>query len=384
MTRHPPKKVCYICYRRFPDTNFEHYSKAVSDSGYDVTIISYQDKDQKIFETRDNRKIIRIPLPGNSSNRKRALTFISKVIEILKKNHFSVVHIHNSCPYFFLIKILASGKAKYIYHTTSYPISTTKFMKYKQMIKNFIQCLLMDKIIVQSEELRLKLIGIRNLKRTDVVPVGFNKNYFYPIDKTKRGHFRSLLNIDENHPLLVYCGAIAKLRQLDRLMEAFKQVHKTFPDVKLLMVGDGNALEDLKEFTVALGISKSLIFTGRVSHHEVVNYIAMADIGISYVPINENYNYNPPLKTFEYLACGLLTVATNTVSNRRIIKDGFNGILVDDNSEQIASVIVKLLNDRKKQIFLAKNARESIMAYDFDYITKSALVPLYKRLLRTD
>ena len=62
MTKHPEKNICYICYRRFPDTNFENYSKAVSESGYDVTIISYQDKDQKVSETRDNRKIIRIPL----------------------------------------------------------------------------------------------------------------------------------------------------------------------------------------------------------------------------------------------------------------------------------------------------------------------------------
>jgi len=382
MTRQPPKKICYICYRRFPDTNFEHYSKAVSDSGYDVTIVSYQDKDQKISETRDNRKIIRIALPGNSSERKSALFFISRVIKILNRNHFSIVHIHNSCRYFSLIKILTFKKAKFLYHITSYPISSSKMKAYKKMIENFLQSLFIDKIIVQSEELREKLIGTRNLKRTMVVPVGFSQKIFYPVGKAKRQRMRQSFSINEDQPLLVYCGVIAKLRQLDRLLEAFRQVIRTYPDVKLLMVGDGNVLEDLKKLSVTLGISKSTIFTGRVPHQDVANYIGMADIGISYIPINENYNYNPPLKTFEYLACGLPTIATSTESNRRIIKDGFNGILTNDMPNQIAAAIVDLLKNKKKQEVLKANARKSIMAYDFQNITKNSLIPLYRNLIK--
>ena len=383
MTKHSKKNICYICYRRFPDTNFENYSQAVSESGYDVTIISYQDKDQKASETRDNRKIMRIPLHEHSSKRKRALIFILKIVEILNKNHFSIVHIHHTCPYFFLAKILTLRKAKYIYHTTSYPISTTRSMKYKQMLKNFVQCLFMDKIIIQSEELRLKLIGIRSLKKTEVVPVGFNKNCYYPFDKIQKNQFRKLLNIHEDHSLLVYCGIIAYLRQLDRLLEGFRKIQKIFPDVKLLMVGDGNALEDLKELAVALGVSKSVVFTGRVPNHEVVNYIAIADIGISYIPINENFNYNPPLKTFEYLACGLPTIATKTESNSKIITDGFNGILVDDTPDDLADRIIKLLTDKGLQKHLSQNARNGIMEFDFGYITQNKLIPLYEELLQT-
>ena len=174
---------------------------------------------------------------------------------------------------------------------------------------------------------------------------------------------------------------MSKLRQLNRLLEAFRQVNKTFPDVKLLMIGDGDALEDLQKFAATLRISENTVFTGRVPPHEVVNYIGIGDIGISYIPINENYNYNPPLKTFEYLACGLPTIATITESNRRIIKDGFNGILVNDTPEDIATAIVDLLKDEKKQVRLAGNARKSIMSNDFEHITKTALIPLYRSLL---
>jgi glycosyltransferase involved in cell wall biosynthesis len=113
----------------------------------------------------------------------------------------------------------------------------------------------------------------------------------------------------------------------------------------------------------------------------VKNLIGAADVAISYVPINQNYNYNPPLKTFEYLACGLPVIATRTVSNSKIIKDGFNGILADDKVEDLATALSSLIRDRSKQAYLRRNSRNSIEEFDFDKITKTKLIPLYRQLL---
>jgi glycosyltransferase involved in cell wall biosynthesis len=235
----------------------------------------------------------------------------------------------------------------------------------------------MDTIIVQSEELKQKMIGIRDLKKTVVLPVGFNKHFFYPIEKNKKPRLRRLLNVAEKQFLIVYCGVIAKSRQLHILLHALKKVMETFSDVKLLMIGNGDSVETLKILANTLSISQNIIFTGKVSHHDVVNYVSLGDIGISYIPINENYNYNPPLKTFEYLACGLPTIATNTVSNQRIITHTFNGILSNDTPDDIANAIVDLLSDESKRQFLSANARNSIMKNDFENIAKTSLIPLY-------
>lgn len=374
-------KICYICYRNSPETNIEHYSRAVADNGFDVSILAISDTDEETFEVLDGKKIYRIPLNGEPNKRRTRLSFILKAVRFLNKHDFAIVHMESSCKYFCLIKILTSSNAKFIYHSMSYPISSSHLKVVRRMIFLFVESLFMDRVIVQSEELREKLIGIRNLKRTGVVPVGFNRKFFYPIGENEKRMMRSSLNIPKNHPVLVYCGVIAKLRQLDRLIMAFEKVHRTCDDVKLLMVGDGDALEEIKALARSLQIEKSIIFTGRIPHDEVVNYIGMADIGISYIPINENYNYNPPLKTFEYLACGLPTIATRTVSNCKIATDGFSGILVDDTPEAFAMAIISLLKDKNKQAFLRKNARKSIMAFDFGHLARSNLIPLYKSLL---
>lgn len=378
------KKICYICYRNSPETNFEHLSKAVSENGYDVTIISLSEIGQQISELLDGRKIHRIPIPASRLKRKSIFSFISKTVEILNSHDFSIVHIDSSCPYFSLIKILTSNDAKFIYHVISHPISHSHLQAVKRMKRMFIifiQSLFMDKIIVQSEELKEKLIGIRTLKRTKVVPVGFNKKVLYPIGKTEKRRLRNSCNIPENDLVLVYCGVISQFRQLDKLITAFRKVHEVVQNVKLLMVGDGDALEEVKTLARSLQIQESIIFTGRIRHDKVVNYIAMADIGISYVPINENYNYNPPLKTFEYLACGLPTIATRTESNCRIINDGYNGLLVCDDPKSLACAIITLLGNSVRLELFRTVSRRSIMDFDFEHITKSKLIPVYERLL---
>jgi glycosyltransferase involved in cell wall biosynthesis len=239
----------------------------------------------------------------------------------------------------------------------------------------------MDSIVIQSEELKKNWIGLRKLKKAIVIPVGFNKNDFYPIDDKIKLKKRTDLGLSENHSVLVYCGVISYHRKIDMLIQAFKKVATNNKDVKLLMVGAGVSLLDMQTLSKQLNIEDRIIFTGNVPYAEVRNYIGMADIGISYIPINNNYNYNPPLKTFEYLACGLPTVATKTESNCKIIRDGLSGILVNDAPNDVADAISKLLADKSMQNLLSRNSRKSILKYDFNQITHNSFLPLYKVLL---
>ena len=375
------KKICFLCYRNFPDTNFEHYSRFTSDYGFDVSVISFLKKGQKKFEIKNNRKIFRIPLIETKNSRKKHLKFLQDAIQILKVNHFDIIQIHHTCSYFLLIKLSIRKKAKFIFHITSYPISQNKIERNRKMLSNFIQSLFLDKIIIQSTELKEKLFGFKNLKKAEIVPVGFNGKIFYKIDNETRNNIRKILNIESDNKVLVYCGAISKYRNLEVLIDAFLNVNKIIPRSKLLMIGDGDNLELLKKLVKKNGIEKDTIFTGKIDHENVAQYLGAADIGISFVPINENYNYNPPLKTFEYLACGLPTIATKTLSNNKIIKNNTNGILVNDTSDDIAYSIIKLINNKKKIEVLRENSRNSIKNYDFKKITKQKLIPIYNSLL---
>lgn len=238
----------------------------------------------------------------------------------------------------------------------------------------------MNRVIIQSEELRTKLIGMRSLDRTQVVPIGFNAKLFNPVDEIEKRRLRNFLNIPKDCILLAYCGAIGRRRELDRLLSAFSQIRQVREKTKMLFIGDGNYLEEAKSLAHLLNVEKDVIFLGRVPQYQVVRYLNASDIGLSYVPINENFNYNPPLKTFEYLACGLPTVATSTLSNRRIINEGYNGLLVEDKPDRIAKSVLDLLNNEALLNSLKSNSSISIKNFDFEIITKTQLLPMYAEL----
>jgi glycosyltransferase involved in cell wall biosynthesis len=379
------KKICFIIYQKVRSPVMDNFSKAIYSAGYDVSIITLRHPGEAAFEVDHGRKIFRISLSGGVmkiNRRKTKVEFLLKVIPILKQNRFSIIQFHHTCDYFILIRLITLIYSKSIFHITSYPIAPTILRSLKRMLMTSLQCYFLDKVVVQSEELKENWIGLRKLKKAVVIPVGFNKNEFFPMDPVQKHHKRCQMSIGDNQPVLVYSGAIAHIRNIDKLIMAFKKVTEIHKDARLVMIGGGDALLDIQVYAKSLNIEKSIIFTGRVHYSKVRELICMADIGISFVPINNNYNFNPPLKTFEFLGCGLPTIATKTESNTRIIQNGFNGILVGDKPEEVADSICKLLMDKNLQRHLSQNARNSIISYDFNSIARNNFLPLYSELVK--
>jgi glycosyltransferase involved in cell wall biosynthesis len=380
------RKVCFLSYRNIPCTVVENFSSAVASAGYDVTVITIRNNREPEFEIVNGRKFYRISLLENYpvKSRRNGFKFIFKAIEILIEKRFHIIQITSTCPYFIFLRLFTIGHARAIFHILSYPIATSFTRSIRKMIITTLQSYFMDNIVFQSEELRENWIGLRKFRKAIVIPVGFNSQHFYPSEKRQKSQLRAEFGIRDNESLLVYCGVIAHQRNIDQLIEAYKIVVTDDNQVRLLVVGDGPALFDIKALSRRLALEDRIIFTGIVPYTEVRQLIAMADIGLSYIPINNNYDYNPPLKTFEYLACALPTIATKTKSNSKIIQNGYNGILVADTPKHVAKAIRDLLDDKKLQKFLSENSRKSISKFDFYSITQKSFLPLYNGLLKSN
>ena len=114
--------------------------------------------------------------------------------------------------------------SKSIFHIVSYPIATSYARSLKRMLITAAQCLFMDKIVVQSEELKRNWVGISRLKKAIVIPVGFNQLEFYPLDHEQKLKTRSDLGLRPGQPVLVYSGAIAHRRRIEIIIAAIKML----------------------------------------------------------------------------------------------------------------------------------------------------------------
>lgn len=203
------------------------------------------------------------------------------------------------------------------------------------------------------------------------------KDRFRPLENRE---LRSELGVGEANWLLVYSESMKPIRQLDILIKAFVIAQRELENLHLLFVGEGTAVIGLEELSTSLGLSDRIHFYGHVPYDQMTSFLNAADVGLGYVPITPWFNQAPVLKTLKAMACGLLTIATDTVGNRMYIVDGQNGTLVDDMPEKISAAIVQLNLDQELQQRLT-SSRESIQKYEWKNIVQKTLLPFYEELV---
>ncbi len=148
--------------------------------------------------------------------------------------------------------------------------------------------------------------------------------------------------------ILGFVGSIFPYHGVDLLIEAFAKLPKA-PRSKLLIVGDGASLPELKALALRLGVHGDVVFTGGVPHREVYLYIELMDICCM---AKSNW-YGSPVKIFEY---GLLkkVVIAPDIAPLRDVLDEETALLVEPEAEAISDAMRSLLGDESLRLKLAE------------------------------
>jgi glycosyltransferase involved in cell wall biosynthesis len=209
--------------------------------------------------------------------------------------------------------------------------------------------------------------------------MGVNMNRFKPEaadEKIWEKH-----EVPSGSNVLIYHGRLDPSRRIETLIKAFSDVHSVRPKTSLVLMGDDPNIDRLKEDAEKFGVSESVYFIGRVAYPEVPSYLAASDVGLAYIPITIEYDKQPPLKTLEYLSCGLPVVATGTEGNRGFVEDGQNGVIAGDSSWEYAEAILSVLSENGLREKVAGKARESVKPYDWQQLMEDRFFPAYDKLL---
>lgn len=178
-------------------------------------------------------------------------------------------------------------------------------------------------------------------------------------DKEAFINMRKKLGIQDSDIVIISIARFSKEKCLDRLIKAFDVLSKHQNNLKLLMLGSGSLERDIKDLAGKTQCKEKILFLGHIE--DVANYLKMSDI---YVLSSDNEGL--PIALLEAQATGLICIATKTSGANEILKDNFNGFLVEKSSEAILhglEVVLKLSKEQKERI--SNNAREHSVA-NFD------------------
>lgn len=146
----------------------------------------------------------------------------------------------------------------------------------------------------------------------------------------------------------LHIGRFEPVKNHELLLDAFRIVHATHEDCRLVLVGKGPLLERVRLKVENLGLSKSVEIVGEVA--DVAPYLAEADVFV----LPSEYE-GLPITLVEALQAGVPCIASNVGGIPDIVHDGGNGLLVEPTLDAVAQAMARVLDDRALLSRLARN-----------------------------
>ena len=165
-----------------------------------------------------------------------------------------------------------------------------------------------------------------------------------------------------SQPTILYLGRIKKYKSIQHVILALAKVRKKLPDARLMIVGAGDYLENLRKLADSLGMAEAVEFAGFVSQQEKVERMRRSHVAV--LPsLKEGWG----LTNIEANACGTTVIAADSPGLRDSVNDGVSGLLypfgeVDD----LADKLCRVLSDNRLRAELEQGASEWAARFDWD------------------
>ncbi len=194
-------------------------------------------------------------------------------------------------------------------------------------------------------------------KKMGIIPHGVDTLRFAPSPSMRR-HWRERHNIPLSDVVIVCVARFSREKRIDRLLNAFLAMAPTYPNLRLLLAGDGPLRPEMEAAVRCVNgrdVSQRVCLLGQVQ--EVVPLLQASDI---HVLPSDNEGFGIAL--IEAMAAGLVCVSTRTAGPSQIITDGENGFLVEISDRGIFDGLAKAIRmSPGERARMGARARETVV-----------------------
>jgi len=294
-----------------------------------------------------------------------------KMLNYCHEENFT--HIHSATPGPIGVAALAIAKILKLpflstYHT-AFPqyvsILTDDFvmeeLMWKYMAWYYNQA---DVVYVPSQAFGAELAE-KGIKRDKIrsYPRGADVDLFHP--SKHNGFFKNRFDLPADEIKLLYVGRVSKEKNLPALARMFTSLSKIRKNIRLIVVGDGPYLAEMKE---ALAGSKAT-FTGFLEGDDLAQAYASSDIFI--FPSTTDTFGNVVL---EAQASGLPVIVTDKGGPRENLIPGETGLIVSgEDAQNYIQAVLKLADDPD----LLQTMKENAHAYMKDRSFETGFLELW-------
>ena len=201
---------------------------------------------------------------------------------------------------------------------------------------------------------------------TILIDAGIDLDSYNPdLDDSK---IRQEYGIGEDDIVLFFMGWIYEFAGMKELARALGENKDRYPNYKILVVGDGDAYDEMCEIRDEYDMADQLILTGKQPFERIPEFLASADFCLLPAHIDEPIMQDiVPIKIYEYLAMRKVVIASELPGLSKEFGYG-NGIEYIQEASEVLGVVENILNEGRYDE-IAGNAREYVKSNDWEVIT---------------
>ena len=336
--------------------------------GQDVTVVTYKEGDTPYFEVEETGvKVYRVDnymiRPNNFIDWIMQLNFnlITEVNKLIQSGEtFDVIHAHDwltayaaktlkesyNIPLVSTIHATEAGRNGGIQTEMQRYINDTEWMLTYES----------SEVIVNSNFMKNDIQRIFGLpfEKIKVIPNGIDLKKFDGIKKDYE--FRRRFAAD-NEKIILSLGRLVFEKGIQHLIYAMPKILSNYNDAKLVIVGKGGMIDELKQITVNLGIQDKVYFTGYMAGNDVQKMYKVSDVAVfpsTYEPFG--------IVALEAMLGGTPTVVSDIGGLNEIVKHGETGLKsYAGNANSIADSVIQLLYDYDLSEKITKNAKLEVV-----------------------
>lgn len=323
-----------------------------------------------------------VPVVLKIAARKDFISAASQINKFLKANKISVLHSHllNSD----LLAVLTK-----IFFYRSLTIISTKHGYNEQVLKKLNYTFDAEHIkqnVKKDLHYRATQFVMRFIDHNYAVSEAFAKLYINMGFTTQQmpyiHHGITIAPPEQNNRFrlakkqLITVGRLEEIKGLEYLLRAMVSVIKEYPEVKLLLLGEGILKKDLQRLARELHVDDNIEFLGFIS--KPYSYIEASDVSVQ-PSLMESFG----LVYIEAFALGTPLVAFETESGKEIIDHNENGLLAQlKNADDLADKILFMLQNSLEAKKMAAKAYEKYLRRFTTETMISNTAAFYNRILR--
>ncbi len=346
--------------------HIRHLDKAFRELGHETRIIAASSAPRETLPANFipvSHEVV--PMPFNGSTARLALSpeIIQRVGDILKKEQFDVVHIHEPATPLLNWAVLDASQALNVGTFHAF-IEDPRVNDTLKPVRALIGQKLHGRILVSpSLEPAYASPLFGNYR---VIPNGIDFARF------SGAGIRPIDGLQDGRPTILFVGRSEPRKGLPVLLRALLTIKKAVPGARLVVVGAIQSEEQtrLQGEIQAHGLENDVVLAGRVSDEDLPRYYRSANLFCAPSLGGESFG----IVLLEAMASGLPIVASQIAGYQSVLHPGREGLLVPPGDPQaLADAAATILTDSAMRNEMSACGPETAAQYDWSRVAPQVL-----------